>query len=94
MRNRSVLRSDVAAEIEHHLVDITPSPTFRWIVALDDGMTGGMEVCRSVAAGRLVAAPNMTTGPTNSKMHPMRTGFQAFLASAGARRDRADALQM
>src|SRR3954454_9221876 len=43
-RNRTVVRCHAVGEIEHHVVDIAPTPALRRIVALDNGMAGGTKM--------------------------------------------------
>jgi len=47
--DRTELRRDTIGQINKDLVDVTPSPTFRRIVAFDNRMTGGMKMLGSVA---------------------------------------------
>jgi len=89
-RNGTVLRCRIIAEVEHDLVDVTPSPTFRRIVAFDDRMAGLVEVPGCMPVRRLVAATNVTANAAKPQMHPARAQLQAVLAAACARRDFAD----
>ena len=51
LRDRAFLRGGVIREVKGKLIDITPAPVFRGIVALDDGMPGGMKVFVGVPVG-------------------------------------------
>jgi hypothetical protein len=62
--NRTELRRDAVGQIEEDLVDIAPSPSFRWIVAFDDRMAGGMEMLGGMAIRRVVATADMAAGAT------------------------------
>ena len=89
-RDAAVVGRHVAAEIEHDLIDITPAPALRRIIAFDDGMAGGVEVFGRVAMGRLIATPDMPADPAKTEMHPARMNLQALLAAKCARRHLAD----
>jgi len=69
MRYRTELRR-LVGQVDELFVDITPSPTFRRIITLDDWMPGRVEVGGRMFAGGLVATPHMTALPTDAKMHP------------------------
>src|SRR5689334_11945224 len=55
-RDRPLLRRLALGQVEHDLVDIAPTPTFRRIIALDHGMTGGVEMRSRMLVRRIVAA--------------------------------------
>src|SRR5215471_8564854 len=93
-RDRPELRRRLVGEIEHHLVHVAPAPAFRWIIALDDRVSGGVEVLCRMPVGRAVATADMPAGAAEPQMDPRRSGLEAFLAPARARRDFADALEM
>src|SRR5713226_7600235 len=78
-------------QIEHHFIDITPAPTLRRIIALNDRMFGGVEMPGRVFVGGIVAAADVTAGAADPQMQPHTAGPQAFLATERARRDVADA---
>src|ERR1700738_1858994 len=82
----SVMRRRTVAQIEHDLVDIAPAPALGRVVTLDDRVPCLPEVPRRVPVRRLVAAPDMTTGPTQAQMHPRRADLEALLAPERARR--------
>jgi hypothetical protein len=85
--NRPALGCCVSAQIDHHLVDETPTPSFGRVIAFDDGMVGGMEVLRGMAVWGVIAAADMSTGSAEPKMYPFATSFQALLATERARND-------
>src|SRR5882724_7909451 len=78
-------------KIEQHFIDIAPAPTFGRIVALDDGMLGGVEVLGRVLVGGIVAAADVTAAAADPEMQPHAAALEAFLATKRARRDIADA---
>lgn len=47
-RDRSIVRCLAIGQIERHLVNIAPAPTFRRIIALNDRMPAGMEMTRGM----------------------------------------------
>src|SRR6202035_4048710 len=89
-RDRTVVGSLSARQVEQHFIDIAPAPAFRRIVALDDRMAGGVEMFGGVLVGRIVAAPDMAAGAADPQMQPHAAGLEAFLASQRARRDSVD----
>ena len=78
--DRTALRGGVVPEVEHYLVDEAPSPTFRRVVTLDDGVLRRVEMLGRVAARRLVATTDVTAGTAEPKVEPCFTALQAFLA--------------
>src|SRR5438128_3090194 len=78
--NRTALRGGVVSKVDHHLVDKAPSPTFRRVVTLDDGVLRCVEMLGRVAVRRLVATTNVTAGSAEPKVKPCFTALQAFLA--------------
>src|SRR3954452_24244065 len=76
-RDRTVVRRLAVRQIEHDFVDIAPAPSLRRIVALDDGMASGMEMCGRVLVGRIVAAADVTAGPADPQMQPHAAALQA-----------------
>ena len=91
LRDRSVLRRGVAAEIYRDVINIAPSPALRRIVALDDRMSGGVKMLSRVLSGRLVATANVAEMPTDPQMHPWTSAFKALLAASCAGLDLHDA---
>src|ERR1700730_14593580 len=90
-RDRPVVRRGASAEVQNNLVDITPSPAFRRIVALDDRMAGLVKVLGCMTVRRAVAAADMAAGPAEAQMHPRRADLQTLLAAEGTWRDVTDA---
>ena len=80
------MRRRAAAKVQTNFIDIAPSPPFRRIVSFDDRMAGRMKMLGGVSIRRVVATANMSAGAAEPQMHPLRTGFQALLATPGARR--------
>src|SRR6202140_1817357 len=89
-RNRPQMRCRPARKIEHHFIDVTPAPTFRRIVGLDDRVPGRVKMFCSVPVWRLIAATDMATNAADPQMQPGVTGFQAFLTPRRARNNVAD----
>src|SRR5882672_5926631 len=93
-RNWPYLRRRVAAQIDEHFIFVAPSPALRWIVALYYGMSSGPVMVGRMVVGRLVATADMTTGPAYAQVNPDAPGLQAFLATARARHDAPNCVQM
>jgi len=81
-------------KIEHHFIDVTPAPTFRRIVGLDDRVHGRVKMFCCVPVWRLIAATDMATGAADPQMQPGVTGFQAFLTPRRAWKNVADCWEM
>src|SRR3977135_1289220 len=90
-RDRTVMRRLSVRQIEQHFIDITPAPSFRRIIALDDRMFGGVKMPGRVFVGRIVTAADVTAGAADPQMQPHAAALQTFLATERARRDAADA---
>src|SRR5712671_4844860 len=90
-RDRTVMRRLSVRKIEQDFIDITPAPTFRRIVALDDWMLGGVEVLGGMLVGGIVATADVTATAADPQMQPLAAALEAFLATKRARRDIADA---
>src|ERR1700682_3182929 len=88
------MRRHPIGQIQHHLVDITPAPSFRRIVALDDRMLGRMKMFGCVMIGGFVAASDMAAGAAYAQVHPDITGLETLFAAERARGDVANAFQM
>ena len=74
----------MVAQLETHLVDVTPVPTLPRLVRADDRMAGGIEMCRGVSLRRLVATTDVATGLTSAKVNPgVLSGGQAIVTSLG-----------
>ena len=84
--NRPELRRPIR-QIDHRLLDKTPAPAFRRIIASDDRMCAGRVMPGRMPARRLIATADMAAGSTHTQMKPFRTGLDALLATAGARCD-------
>src|SRR4051812_19438968 len=69
-RDRTVMRGLPVRQIEQNFIDIAPAPSLRRIVALDDGMTGGVEMLGGVLVGRIIATADMAAGPADPQMQP------------------------
>src|ERR1041385_483807 len=67
-RDRTVVRRLALREIEHDFVDVAPAPALRRVVALDDGMAGGMKMFRGVPVRRIVAAADGGAAPGHAQM--------------------------
>ena len=80
------MRRRAAAKVQTNFIDIAPSPSFRRIVAFDDGMAGLAKMLGGVTVWRAVVAADMAACPAEAQMHPRRTKFQTFLASERTRR--------
>src|SRR5206468_214581 len=93
-RYRTVMRRLAVRQVEQHFVDIAPAPAFRWIVALDHGMAGGMKVRGRMLVRRIVAAADMAAGAADPQMQPLASAFQALLAPERARGHRLNAGDM
>src|SRR5579883_1913237 len=89
-RDGTVVRGHPIAEIEDGLVDIAPAPALRRVIALDDGVTGRLEMLGRVAVRGVVAAADMAAGTAEPEMHPDRAQLEAFLAAERAGRDIVD----
>ncbi|CZT37154.1 hypothetical protein GA0004734_00041230 [Rhizobium sp. 9140] len=85
-RDRPSLRR-LVRQVHHDFVHVTPAPAFRWVITLDDGVPGRMEMGCSVTAGRLIATADMTAFAAEPQMQPDLSGLQAFLATERARLD-------
>jgi hypothetical protein len=83
-RNGPILRRGVAVQIDPDDIDITPTPTFRRIVALDDRVSGGAKMLPRVLPGGIITAANVTAVPTNPQMHPRASAFKALLTASRA----------
>jgi hypothetical protein len=88
------LRRRAIREIEEYFIDKTPTPTLRWVVALDDGMPSGMKMLGGVPPRRLIATPHVSTGSADPQVNPMLVNLEAFLAAQSTRRDGDDPIEM
>ncbi|CUX03686.1 hypothetical protein AGR1B_Lc50102 [Agrobacterium fabacearum S56] len=92
-RYRPALRC-LIRQVHHGFVHITPAPAFRRVIALDDGVAGGVEMRGRVAAGGLIAAADMTTFAAEPQMKPYLASFETFLAAKRHGLDRSDRRQV
>ena len=67
---RALLRRGSPVQIDGDLIDVTPAPSFRRVVAFDDRMAGGMEMLGRMAVGRAVATAHMAAGPAQPEVNP------------------------
>jgi hypothetical protein len=88
--NRTNLRGDIAGQIEHHFVNIAPTPAFRRIIGFDDRVLRHAEMFCGVSIWRLVAATDMTAAAADTQMQPRIAQFQAFFTPRRARKNIAD----
>src|SRR5690348_16526274 len=93
-RYRSQLRRDIAAQVEHHLVNIAPAPAFGRVIAFDNRMAAAVEMLGSMLAAGLVAAADMAAGAADSQMKPLPAQLEAFLAAFAAGGDLLDGAEM
>src|ERR1700722_12563463 len=93
-RDRTVVRRHAVGKIEHRFVDVTPAPSLRRIVALDDRVLGGVIMLGRVTVRRLVATAHMAAGAADPQMHPDVAGLETLLAAEGARRHVANGRRM
>jgi hypothetical protein len=81
-------------QIDRDHIDITPTPTFRRIVALNDRMTGSVKMLPRVLSGGVITAANVTAVPTDPQMHPWASAFKTLLAASCAGLDLHDAAEV
>src|SRR5690349_599871 len=85
-RDRAQLRR-LIGQVDYLVVDITPAPSLRRIVAFDDRVARRMEMRGGVAMRRIIATADVAAGAAETQVHPGTADLQAFLAPACARRD-------
>jgi hypothetical protein len=90
-RDRTAMWRFSVRQIKQYFIDITPAPSFRRIIALDDRVSGQVEMLGRVFVGRIVAAPDMAASSADAQMQPYTAALQALLATERARHDVADA---
>jgi hypothetical protein len=81
-------------KIEHHFIDVTPAPAFRWIIGFDDRMPGYAKMLRGVSIWRLIAATDVAASAADAQMQPGIAQFQALLAPRSARNNITDLREM
>ena len=77
-------------EVEFDLVDVTPAPGFAGFERTHDGMFRAMEVFGGVFVFGRIAAADVSTFETETKMDPGIAHFQTFFAAFGVRGDFVD----
>jgi len=93
-RDLAVVRRLAGGKIEHHLVDVAPSPALGRIVAFDDRVAGGVKMLGRVPVRRLVATADMSARAADPEMEPSVAGLEAFLAPERARRHVVNGVQV
>ena len=93
-RKWAALRRRAIREIKEYFIDETPTPTFRRVVALNDGMSSGMKMLGRVPPRRLVATPHVSAGSAYAQMNPLLVNPEAFLATQSTRRDGDDSIEV
>src|SRR5271154_2237002 len=66
--DRTIVWCFSVRQIECYLVDIAPAPPFRRIIALDDRVTGSVEMFGRVLVGGIVATANVAATAADSQM--------------------------
>src|SRR4030081_346867 len=79
------MRRRPVRKVEHHFVDITPTPSFRRIISFDDRVPGCAKMFGGVSVWRLIAAPDMAAGAADPQVQPGVAQFQAFFAPGSTR---------
>src|ERR1700692_2367969 len=79
------MRRRPVRKVEHHFVDVTPTPSFRRIIGFDDRVPGCAKMFCGVSIWRLIAAPDMAAGAADPQMQLGVTQFQAFFTPGSAR---------
>ena len=69
------MRRLAIGEIEHHFVDIAPSPAFRRIITLDDRMASGVIMLGGVLVRGVIAASDMAACAADAQVHPDVAGL-------------------
>ena len=90
----AALRRRAIREIKEYFIDETPTPTFRRVVALNDGMSSGMKMLGRVPPRRLVATPHVSAGSADPQVNPLLVNLEAFLAAQSTRRYGDDPIEM
>jgi hypothetical protein len=83
-----------ARKIEHHFVDVTPAPPFRWIKGFDDRVFRRVKMSCRMSIWRLIATTNMAAAAADPQMQPGVARFQTFFAPQGARNNVMDCHEM
>src|SRR5438105_505530 len=69
-------------KVQHHLVDVAPSPVFSRLKRSDNGMVAVVKVLGGMLVGRRVAASHVPAGHAQAQVDPPGSGLQAILAPA------------
>ena len=75
MRRRSVI------ELEHEIIEEAVPPSFRRVIALDDGVLRRVEMPACVTMWRVIAAADMTAGTTQAQVDPATASLETLLTS-------------
>jgi hypothetical protein len=76
-----------SSKLEHHLVDVTPTPVFIRLEGLDDRVVGRVEMLSGVLVLGRIAAANMPTFEAEAQVYPCVPDSQTILTTICARRD-------
>jgi hypothetical protein len=68
-----------ASRLEEQLVDVAPGPVLTRLEGLNDRVVGGVEMPCGVLVLRIVTAADVSTGETETQVHPAISNFQAVL---------------
>src|SRR5712691_6239442 len=69
--------------VQHHLVDITPTPILTRLDRLHDGMLASVKMLGGVFVLGGIATSDVATRETHSQVDPLVTHLQAFFAAVG-----------
>ena len=72
------------SKIEHHLVDVTPTPVFTRLEGLDKRVSGRVEMLGGVFILRRITATNMTTLEAEAQVYPCVPASQTILTAIRA----------
>ena len=81
-------------KLEHHLIDVAPTPGLAGLEGGDDRVLRTMEVLGRVLVLRVVAAAYVPALHAEPQVDPYVAGLQAILAAIGAWGDIFDAIEM
>ncbi len=88
--DRSVVGRHAVRKIQENLVDITPPPTLRRVIALDDWMSRRSKMPGGVLVGGAVTADHVPAGAAQAQVSPGAADLETFLASQRARSNDSD----
>jgi hypothetical protein len=69
--------------VQHHLVDITPTPILAWFDRLHDGMFASVKMLGGVFVLGRIAASDVAAREAHAQMDPLVSHLQAFFAAVG-----------